>query len=769
MVTMESRTIVTFGTFEVDFDSGELRKSGLRIKLQGQPFRVLKTLLSQAGEIVTREELQQQIWGVNTTIDFERGIAGAINKIREALGDSADSPRYVETLARRGFRFIAPVRLELLPPKPSGLTGSAAHLSATHATEEGLSPPGETSPRQPGPAHPVTGASVGEATVPPVPYGLPITPPFPPLLSVWVRLRNSWSLAGGTSLALLLFGVSGWLLAYLQVRASTPNRPPRIEQLTQSGTIYSGPPNAENFLSMVTDGTHLYTTVETAGRLQVSSIDLSGTTIKPIDMPDDLQSISIADISRDGSKLLIRSRPSRDSEQPLWIVPTSGSTALRLGEIVAHDATWMPDGDSVLFASGNELRTVQLASGVVHTYATLPGRAFWPRWSPDGSTLRFTLLDPITHDSSLWETTAKSAHPRRLEYPQLASLSLCCGSWTSDGAAYALQASNYAGSNIWLIKDKGHQLTELTNGPLRFLSPLPGRDSNQLYFIGLEQPAGTRFYDEALREFVPSPPYLAQARRVSYSRDGKWVAWTDTSGRLWRARSADGSAQLQLSEEDLEVFLAQWAPDGRQLVMMARKPGETWKLYTVNSMGGVPHPILSDHSNLADPDWSADGRSIVFGREADLMGKESGPHNIQVLNLETHQLRVLPNSDDLFSPRWSPDGRWIAALSRDQNSLRLFDTEHQTWTTLFSGGAADPVWGSDSRAIYFHAFETRNSAIMRVEPSGEKRIVTDLSQVNLPSVNNYFFGGITPSSAPIIEPRVGTGNLYSIDLSTPRH
>ena len=109
------RALVTFGTFEVDLDAGEIRKAGLRVRLQGQPFRVLVTLISRPGEVVTREQLQHEIWGDNTTIDFERGIASAINKIRDALGDSAENPVFIETLAKRGYRFIAPVVFETAP------------------------------------------------------------------------------------------------------------------------------------------------------------------------------------------------------------------------------------------------------------------------------------------------------------------------------------------------------------------------------------------------------------------------------------------------------------------------------------------------------------------------------------------------------------------------------------------------------------------------------------------------------------------------------
>ena len=104
--------IARFGVFEVDLAAGELRKSGVKIRLQGQPFQVLALLLERAGEVVTREELQQKLWAADTFVDFDHSLNTAINKVREALGDSASSPRYVETMARRGYRFIAPVHNE---------------------------------------------------------------------------------------------------------------------------------------------------------------------------------------------------------------------------------------------------------------------------------------------------------------------------------------------------------------------------------------------------------------------------------------------------------------------------------------------------------------------------------------------------------------------------------------------------------------------------------------------------------------------------------
>jgi DNA-binding winged helix-turn-helix (wHTH) protein len=136
--------IARFGVFELDLNAGELRKSGVRLRLQGQPYQVLALLLERAGEVVTREELQQKLWPSDTFVDFDHSLNTAINKVREVLGDSASSPRYVETLARRGYRFIAPVQA----PTQSGVStatsalnsGAGAELHASTASSDFFPP-----------------------------------------------------------------------------------------------------------------------------------------------------------------------------------------------------------------------------------------------------------------------------------------------------------------------------------------------------------------------------------------------------------------------------------------------------------------------------------------------------------------------------------------------------------------------------------------------------------------------------------------------------
>jgi cholera toxin transcriptional activator len=118
--------IARFGVFELDFRAGDLRKNGTKLRLQGQPFQVLALLLQRAGEVVTREELRQRLWPSDTFVDFDHSLNTAINKVREALGDSASNPRFIETLARRGYRFIAPVQ---------GIASSESAATDTRSSE----------------------------------------------------------------------------------------------------------------------------------------------------------------------------------------------------------------------------------------------------------------------------------------------------------------------------------------------------------------------------------------------------------------------------------------------------------------------------------------------------------------------------------------------------------------------------------------------------------------------------------------------------------
>ncbi len=710
----------SFGVYEVDLQTGELWKAGRRIKIQTQPFKVLAALLERPGEVVTREELQSRVWGPDTTVDFEHSLGTAVNKVREALGDSADSPRYVETLARRGYRFIAPVAPVSAPATPSD-PAAFPRVADTPATPAS---PADTAPSRRSLAHP----------------------------SVWVLL----------GITAVLAAASG----YFYASSRTSNTLVRITQVTQNGRISPGAPSMENLPAATTDGIHIYASVISEGRPALSQISINLGDTQPVPLPGEIASPSLGDISPDGSSLLLRSHLSPESEQPLWVVPTSGGSALRVSNILAHDATWMPDGKGILYAAGNELAVTNLKDGTSTPFATLPiGRAFWLRWSPSGTLLRFTVLDPINHTLSLWELTAANHTPHPILPNWSKPASECCGTWTADGKYFVFQSTHSDNIDLWRLDGtRTSNPVQVTNGPLSFEAPVADRTGHRIFFLGLDSRSETQRYDPLAHEFLPTHNFLSAASRISYSRDAQWVAWPDLSGHLWRAR-VNGTEKIQLTPDSMQVFLAYWSPDGHQLALMAREPGQAWQIYRISADGGTPEQLLKEDRNAGDPSWSANGESLVFGRVTDLMGMESGPRNLQILDLATHQATVIPGSDGLFSPRWSPDGRFIAALSLDQRRLMIYNVATHAWSTLATTSVADPVWSADSKAIYFHAFMADTQPIDRISvPDGHLDKVADLSAFRAGDTADYFFVGITPDNLPLVRARTSTGNLYSLDF-----
>ena len=746
---------IAFGIFEVDLHTGELWKAGFRVRLAGQPFRVLVVLLERPGEVVTREEMLAKVWGSNTNVDVEQAISGTIKKVREALGDSAESPRFIETLPKRGYRFIAPVtygkrgnptadeRMASFPAQEPNLDSATVCVDATFIEHPIV------------PDQSLHGQSEIEREIAPDPVALALWS------GSWIR---DWS-----KREIALLSLTAILLVVLIARISRQGAVEavplyRVTQVTHYLPLSIGAPNVESFLTLGQDGDRIFTSVLVDGRSRLSAIFASTGGVQQISMPEEIASGILADITRDGSRLLVRSSSSRASEQPLWIVPSSGGSGQRVANVLAHDAAWMPDGTSILYANGNELWITGEDGENSTLYAKLEGRAFWLRWSPDGKLLRFTLTNPVTHTTSLWEKELKSGKPHPISELSAVHSDTCCGVWTADGLKFAFQANN----NIWELDEtaRGHRVNQLTNGPLRYSSPAASRTGSQLYFVGLESPSGLQRFDEKHHYFEPATNFLANANRVEYSRDGRWVAWTDLNENLWRAHAIDGSDKVRLSSEGTEVFLAHWSPDGTRLAIMAREHGGLWQTYLVSASGGGYEALLKETRNTADPSWSPDGARLVFGREPDLMGKENGPRNLQFIDLGTHKTEVVPNSDGLFSPRWSPDGRWIVALTLDQKVLMLYDVSAKRWKQLAVTSVADPVWSADSKAVYIHAFQLSGDPILRVDaPDGTLHTVADLKSFRDGETANYFFSGLTAANEPLVQPRIGTGGLYSLDLS----
>jgi Tol biopolymer transport system component/DNA-binding winged helix-turn-helix (wHTH) protein len=730
---------LSFGLYEIDVQTGELWKAGFRIKLQGQPFKVLATLLEKPGQVVTREELQARLWGKDTVVDFDHSLGTAINKIREALGDSAENPRFIETLARRGYRFIAPVGVIETPP--------------------------DTPAQPPLDGQPTTRLAIPAQRVPPFPNGITAAQPtlasppaavtastYPPRISRLIL----WS-----CIVVVLFaaGTSGYYLASLR----TVTTPPHIVQVTHNGHLSPSVDSMENLAAAATDGVNLYASTIDGGHSVLSTISIAGGLVEPLNIPSEVASPALGDISPDGSRLLLRDHLSPESEQPLWVVPTTGGSALRVGDVLAHDATWMPNNGGILYANGNNLYLSTITSSTPQVYATLPGRAFWLRWEPNGKLLRFTILDPISHTLSLWQIAPSDRTPHRILADFNQPAGECCGVWTANGRAFVFQSSKGGNNDLWELSGlSSSNPTRLTDGPLEFESPVAARTGNRIFFMG----ADSRFELESVSpkgELVPVKGFLSNAARVDYTRDGKWVVWTDTAGQLWRARS-DGTEKLQVTPDTLTSFLAQWSPDGSRIAVMAREAGKAWQIYITSANGGDFTPLLHQTRNAADPSWSPDGKSILYGGTNDAMGKDNATRTLDTVDVATGALQEIPNSNGLFSPRWSPDGRYIAALTLDQRQVRLYTVATRTWSTLAVPSGADPVWSPDSHYLFLHASLDPAQPIDRVSiPDGHVDEVVRLADSREHDAVDYVFGGLDQDNRPLIRARIFTGNVYSLD------
>lgn len=700
---------VQFGIFEADLQSGELRRSGTRVRLQSQPFKVLATLVEHPGEVVSRETLQIEIWGTDTTVDFDHSLGIAVNKLREALGDSADNPRFVETLAKRGYRFIAPVKVV-----NAGAPTQAAQASVLPARRS---------------------------------------------------VSIAWWIAGALTIAFLLLGL--FLLLRPPVRL-----PYRVVQVTFSGHVFANDLDVESFSSSASDSTRIYFSHMDNGNPVLAVALVANGEISHFRLPSEIGAPLIGSLSPDGSKLVVHGHLQAEPEQPLWIVPTLGGEARRVPNVLAHDATWMPDGQRLLVASGNELVIVGADGTDPHRLLTVQGLAFWLRWSPDGQRLRFTVRDPKRQTSELWEAAADGSNPHPLFPGWSQPASECCGNWTPDGQYFVFQSSHSDSSHseIWVKRERPWYLADraprqITYGPLDYQAPSTAPGSDRVYFIG-----ATSQY-ELLRAMPNSSTFttldqnLSAALLAQYSPDGQWVAWVNAADNsLWRSR-IDGSERIELTTLPQRIFTMKWSPDDRRLAVMGLEPGKPWKIYLIDAEGGKLTPVLNEDRNEADPAWSPDGQSIVFGRLPDRMDNGQ-PKAIYLLNLQTRKLSEIPGSTGLFSPRLSPDGRYIAAMPLDQRALLLFDRTTERWTTLTVQGVGDPTWSHDSRSIYFQDFLAVGKPIYRiVVPAGKPQPVATIDNLRLIAATDYRLIGLAPGDLPVVTARTPAVNLYEVDLN----
>jgi Tol biopolymer transport system component len=571
---------------------------------------------------------------------------------------------------------------------------------------------------------------------------------------------------------------------------SRPLPPPRI-----TGTVQVTNDGRGNGAPMLTDGTRLLFNLTFEPR----QISVNGGQSVPLSLP--MQNATLADISPDRTEFLMYRRldsegalTSRDSfmleRLEFWVAPLLGGSPRRLGNLIATHrdwlnsgtgfptprrygewpeqqsaAAWSPDGQQLVYAQDMELHLARSDGTEVRKLATFAGYPFFVRWSPDGHRLRLSVSSTGDTAASLWEVSVDDGHVRPLLPGWDPSWYNCCGNWTADGKYFVFQSR----SNIWALREKAgflrralQQPFQLTTGPMAAYWPLPSRDGKRLFIAGYLARNEFIRYDLQSRRFVPELAGVS-GDQLEFSRDGKWVAYVSIpEGSLVRA-AADGSQRLQLTSSPLAPGMPHWSPDGKQIAFQGGTPGKPLRIYVVSADGGPVRQTSNGESGKygdGDPSWSPDGASLAFcGPDRDAGGEES----IHVVDLKTNHVSALPGSEGMWSPRWSPDGRFIAGLSRyPVDKLMLYDLRTRKQTQLFNLPGGCPTWSRDGESLFFG---DESAGVWRIWMRDRKvERVANWSNIR---VAGWGWFAAAPDNALITARDAGTDEIYALDWETP--
>jgi DNA-binding winged helix-turn-helix (wHTH) protein/Tol biopolymer transport system component len=696
-LSYEVRSLYRFGVFELEASTGELRRNGVKLKLQDQPYQVLLKLLEHAGQTVTREELRSTLWPADTFVDFETGLNTTIKRLRETLGDSAENPAFIETVPKRGYRFIAPVT----PPNS-------------------------------GPDSVVDKTAPGRR----------------------VRLRTV-----GAFLILALLS-AGFSLRHWSAATSLPARVLDFAQLTSDGQAKQG--------RLVSDGSRIYfSEILPVGQIlaQVSVKGGETTTI-----PTAVSNPRPADISPDGTELLILSghiwkEEAEINGSPLWILPVAGGSARPVGDVLATDALWGERAETIVYCNGHDLYVVNRDGSNRRNFVTVSGYVESLRWSPNRQLLRFTMnTRAMGGTSSIWEVSASGTGLREVVHG-LPGSSVCCGAWITGSDDFLFQWTRAGRSDLWELRGNPGVLrpapTRLTAGPMNLSQPTASGVLNEAFVVGSIPRAELVKYVPQEAELVP---YLSgiSAEGVDASRDGQWLAYTlFPNGTLWRS-NLTGSERVQLTFPPMRAFLPRWSPDGKQIGFVGTATGDHWTTYVIPAQGGVARQMIPGNEQTADATWMPDNKSIVFGP-----WKGGDSRGIKVLDSNTNQVSALLGATEMWSPRVSPDGRYIAALSQQDSKMMLFNTKTQKWEELSANYSGYPSWSRDGKFLYFQDWNRGSgypSRVVRIRIGDRKlETVVDLKSLDRLSIGTFMsWSGLAPDDAVLLSRNNSTQEIYAV-------
>ena len=736
----QARRVYKFGLFEADLDQGILSRQGVPVKLQEQPFRILALLLEARGDVLAREDLRKSLWPEGTFVEFDGSLNTALMKLRAALNDNAENPVFIETVPRRGYRFIAPI--EVAKADTPTVT-TAIRIKSDEQEIDGLEVPlhDEAPPSRKAPLP----GSLGR---------------LPSKMSLW------W-----WELGIILAGVAG-LMSY----EMWPRPEPRVltvRQLTHTGQV-------DPWGKLVTDGTRIYFVVRDVMGWNLMQTSVEGGNTQRTPTPFD--NTRIFDLSPDHSQFLIGQLTHRGEATPLWLWPVQGGAPRRLGEIMAEEAAWSPTGKDIAYIDGERIRVTTAEGDTSREIAHFHPAPHSLVWSPDGKRLRFTQMEPSQGTDSMWEIALNGGSPRRVLPEGEHGPHEGSGTWL-DGGKYFVFSSGVdlraslavdTQASLWLTKERRGLLStrsgdpmQLTSGPIAFDHPTAMPTGTRVFAVGSQN-------EYQLLRIDPKTSSRTAlltdsgATDMDFSLDGKWVVYTAReNGTLWKSR-LDGSGKLQLTTKATGAFAPHWSPDQKQILFTGFLLDKQPRLYVVSAQGGVPKSILPPDNKWASVsgDWRTDGRQIVL----DVQDTESGGEpNIRVLDLESGKLTQLAGSEGLLQPRWSADGRYIAALNPAKKQVWLYDCKLQKWSVLADANFPSALrWSPGGDALYFQDTDEVEQSVFRVSmATREMERVTRFGDLLSFGATRCIFTGVSPDESVYVTVDHGGVDVYSVDLKLP--
>jgi Tol biopolymer transport system component/DNA-binding winged helix-turn-helix (wHTH) protein len=734
--TSEHR-ICRFGLYEADLSFGTLKRHGIPLRVQDQPFKVLGYLLEHPDQIISREELRNHLWPEGTFVEFDGSLNTALMKLRAVLNDNAENPRFIETVPKKGYRFIAPVQL----------VGAESEMAKSPVSVS------------PGPAPAIAAEPVSPATFP------AFTEPNGP-----ARYSSRRLSARASGLLLFLAGVAATTLFIWRLWPLPEPHLAKVTQLTHTGRVA---PDSR----VVTDGARLYFVSREDGRLALMTTSINGGSVEKLASP--FANTAIFDVSPDRTELLIGPYTYEGEQIPLWIWPAHGGAPHRLGDVVASEAVWSPAGDLIAITQGNHLMTVHRdGSGLreLHTFSATPHSLVW---SADAKEIRFTLSNRDSAADEMWEVALDSPFLRRILPDATSGRHDTTGAWNNNekyflftgGSNSRLSRVMDSVSNLWALREPrgfftrtSRQPVELTHGPVSFRNLSETGDSDRIFALGTHPEYQLLRINSATSNYSTILPD-AGATDVDVTPDGQWLAYSlRENGALWKSR-ANGKDRVELTATAPGALSPQWSPDGKEVLFTAFFLHSTPQLYVLPSDGGTPRPILPPDSpgSAESGDWAPDGQRIVFDYF------EQGQSDLRILDRAAAKIQSLPNSQQLEQARWSPDGKYIAAISSRTHQIVLYHFDQQKWTVLAE--ASDPHgmrWSADSNYIYYQELSDAEQSVYRVRlvhSAPEK--VFGFGRLLNSMASQCHFTGVAPDGSIYATLDRGGTDVYALDLRLP--